>query len=168
MEAMELQNLHHRSSMHALPCANASKATHKNIYTQTHWRAHMVRALIEEELYTLAFFFFFLPFFASHSEFALCTNPARHREQLRSSRSAFCFLCYDLNSSSSSMGSELLGVTCTELAIACTYQEPAMRLHVMPDGQHIVHQLHFHFVRLFEMHFLDGHKQRMQVLSCDC
>ena len=53
----------------------------------------------KEELYALAFF-------ASRSEFALCTNPARPREQLCSLRSMFCFCCYDPNSSAS-MGSEL-------------------------------------------------------------
>jgi hypothetical protein len=35
-----------------------------------------------------------------------------------------------------------------------------------PDELHIEHQRHFHFVRLFETHFLDVHRQHKQVLSC--
>lgn len=65
-------------------------------------------------------------------------------------------------------GTNYIQVTYTELTTACTYLGQVVHLHVMPDEQHTVHRLHFHFGMLSGRHSSNAHKLRMPILSCGC
>jgi hypothetical protein len=128
MEATELQNLHHRSSMHALPCVNASRATHnsqEHIYTRTHPREHIVHALIRGRIVHLHLFCFSISICSLH-------KPGLAQRTITFIEVNVLFSLLRSKFFLGIHGARTLWVTCTEPAIACTYQEPAMHSHVMP------------------------------------